>query len=132
LLRVNKDQLANRKKKGSSGGEAPSVRNHAMWLLALSALSRGDPMQAHAWLCASGYDDRLSMWPLFPHEASYDVERVRIAAAVADGELADNAIALAERRVELNPGVRSFEAAAGHCRGVWSDQVPDLERAVAL
>jgi DNA-binding CsgD family transcriptional regulator len=108
------------------------VKSHATWYLGLLALSRGDPMQAHSWLCASGYDARLSMWPLFPHEATYDVERVRIAAAVADEELADNVIALAERRVDLNPGVRALEAVAAHCRGVWSNSIDDLERAVTL
>jgi DNA-binding CsgD family transcriptional regulator len=112
--------------------EAPSVRSHAMWYLGLFALSRGDAMQAHSWLCTFGYDERLSMWPLFPHEATYDVARVRIAAAVADEELAANVIALAERRVELNPGVRTLEAVAAHCRGVWSNDIDDLERAVAL
>jgi DNA-binding CsgD family transcriptional regulator len=112
--------------------EASSVRSHAMWYLALLALSQGDPMQAHSWLCESGYEKRLSMWPLFPHEAAYDVERVRIAVAVADQELADNVIALAERRVDLNPTVRSFEAVAAHCRGVWGSYIDDLEHAVAL
>src|SRR5580698_10973025 len=28
---------------------APCVRHHAMWYLALLALSQGDPMQAHGW-----------------------------------------------------------------------------------
>jgi DNA-binding CsgD family transcriptional regulator len=112
--------------------EAASVRSHAMWYLGLLALSQGDPVQAHSWLCESGYDERLSMWPLFPHEATYDVERVRIAVAVADEELADHVIVLAERRVDLNPSVRTFEAVAAHCRGVWGNDIDDLEHAVAL
>jgi DNA-binding CsgD family transcriptional regulator len=89
-------------------------------------------MQAHAWLCASGHEERPSMWPLFPHEASYDVERVRIAAALADAELVESALALAERLVELSPTVKSFQAAAAHCRGVWRDSTDDLEYAVDL
>jgi DNA-binding CsgD family transcriptional regulator len=112
--------------------EAPSVRKHGSWYLALLALSQGDPMQAHSWLCASGYDDRLSMWPFFPHDATYDVERVRIAAAVADEELAEHTIAVAERRVALNPDVRSVAAAAAHTRGVWEGSIDQLERATLL
>ena len=41
---------------------APCVRHHAMWYLALLALSQGDPMQAHEWLCSYGHEERLSMF----------------------------------------------------------------------
>jgi DNA-binding CsgD family transcriptional regulator len=112
--------------------EAPVVRHHAMWYLAMLALSQGDAMQAHSWLCASGNEERLSMWPLFPHEVTYDAERVRIATAVGDEELAEHAIALAERRAELNPGIPSVAAAAAHARGIWRESVADLERATTL
>ena len=77
---------------------APCVRHHAMWYLALLALSQGDPMQAHGWLCSHGHEERLSMFPLYPHEVAYDAERVRIAAAVGDEELAEHGISIAERR----------------------------------
>jgi DNA-binding CsgD family transcriptional regulator len=103
-----------------------------MWYLAMLALSQGDAMQAHSWLCASGNEERLSMWPLFPHEVTYDAERVRIATAVGDEELAEHAIALAERRAELNPGIPSVAAAAAHARGIWRESVADLERATTL
>jgi hypothetical protein len=62
--------------------KAPGVRHHAMWYLALLALSQGNPMQAHGWLSFHGHEERLSMFPLYPHEVTYDAERVRIAAAV--------------------------------------------------
>ena len=53
-----------------TGPSASSVDRH--WcLLALLALSRETPIQAHAWFCASTYDDRLSMWPLFAHGDGY-------------------------------------------------------------
>jgi hypothetical protein len=84
---------------------APLVRHHAMWYLALLALPQGDPMRAHGWLSFSGHEERLSMLPLYPHEVAYDAERVRIAAAVGDEELADHAISIAERRASLNPDV---------------------------
>src|SRR5580693_36725 len=111
---------------------APCVRHHAMWYLALLALSQGDPMRAHGWLSFSGHEERLSMFPLFPHEVAYDAERVRIAAAVGDEELADHAISLAERRASLNPDVPSCAAAAAHARGIWGDSAEHLEHAVSL
>jgi tetratricopeptide (TPR) repeat protein len=111
---------------------APCVRHHAMWYLALLALSQGDAMQAHGWLCSSGYEERLLMFPLYPHEVAHDAERVRIAAAVGDEELAEHGISLAERRARLNPEVPSCAAAAAHARGIWNDSAEDLDRAVSL
>src|ERR1700677_3934063 len=111
---------------------APGVRHQAMWYLALLALSEGDPMRAHGWLSFFGHEERLSMFPLYPHEVAYDAERVRIAAAVGDEGLADHGISIAERRASLNPDVRSCAAAAAHARGIWSDSAEDLERAVSL
>jgi DNA-binding CsgD family transcriptional regulator len=111
---------------------APSVSNQAMWCLAQLALAQGDAMAAHEWLCTKGFDQRLSVFPLVPHEVTDDAERVRIAAAAADKELADHAIALAERRATLNPTVASCAAAAAHVRGIWFESVEDLERAVEL
>ena len=99
---------------------APVVRHHAMWYLALLALSQGDPMRAHGWLSFGGHEERLAMFPLYPHEVAYDAERVRVAAAVGDEELADHAISLAERRASRNPDVASCAAAAAHARGIWA------------
>ena len=112
--------------------KAPGVRHHAMWYLAFLALSQGDPMQAHGWLCSYGYEERLSMFPLYPHEVAHDAERVRIASAVGDEELAEHGISIAERRARLNPDVPSCAAAAAHTRGIWSDSAEDLGRAVSL
>jgi DNA-binding CsgD family transcriptional regulator len=112
--------------------DAPCVRHQGIWFLAKLALSQGDAMQAYDWLCALGREERLSMWPLFPHEATYDVDRVRIATAVADHELAEHAITIADRRAELNPGVGSAAAAAAHVRGVWRDSIDKLEQAESL
>jgi DNA-binding CsgD family transcriptional regulator/tetratricopeptide (TPR) repeat protein len=112
--------------------DAPCVSNQAMWYLAQLALSQGDAMAAHEWLCSKGHDERLSMFPLFPHEVTDDAERVRIAAAASDPELAEHSIALAERRAALNPQVRSCRAAAAHARGIWFEAAPDLEVAVDL
>jgi DNA-binding CsgD family transcriptional regulator len=111
---------------------APCVRHHAMWYLALLALSQGDSMQAHGWLCSSGPEERLSMFPLYPHEVTHDAERVRIAAAVGDEELAEHGISVAERRASLNPDVPSCAAAAAHARGIWNESAADLDRAASL
>jgi DNA-binding CsgD family transcriptional regulator len=111
---------------------APGVRHQAMWYLALLALSEGDPMRAHGWLSFFGHEQRLSMFPLYPHEVAYDAERVRIATAVGDEELASHGISIAERRARLNPDVASCAAAAAHTRGIWSDSAEDLERAVSI
>ena len=111
---------------------APCISNQAKWYLALLSLAQGDAMAAHEWLCTNGFEKRLSMFPLFPHEVPDDAEVVRIAAAAADEELADHAIALAERRAVLNPTVRSCAAAAAHVRGIWFESIPDLENASQL
>ena len=112
--------------------DAPSVSNQAMWYQAQLALAQGNPMAAHEWLSFKGLDERLSMFPLFPHEVTDDAERVRIAAAASDLELAEHAIALAERRAALNPQVSSCRAAAAHARGIWFESATDLEVAVDL
>ena len=111
---------------------APGVRHQAMWYLALLALSEGDPMRAHGWLSFFGHEERLSMFPLYPHEVAYDAERVRIATAVGDEELAFHGISIAERRARFNPDVASCAAAAAHTRGIWSDSAEDLKRAVSI
>ena len=111
---------------------APSVRSHAAWYLALHAMSLGKPDEAHDWLCASGHDDRLKLFPLFPFEIEDDPQLVRIAVAVGDEELAEHAIEQAERRCELNPGVVSFKAAVAHARGLWRSSTYDLQTAASL
>ncbi len=72
------------------------------------------------------------MFPLFPHEVTDDAERVRIAAAVGNAELADQAVSLAQRRADRNPGVRSCQAAVAHCRGIWNESGDDLTLAASL
>jgi DNA-binding CsgD family transcriptional regulator len=110
----------------------PCVSNQAVWYLAQLALAQGNAMEAHEWLCSKGLDERLSMFPLFPHEVTDDAERVRIAAAASDQDLAAHAIALAERGAALNPQVASCAAAAAHVRGIWFESAEDLERATDL
>jgi DNA-binding NarL/FixJ family response regulator len=109
-----------------------SVKGHAMWLLALLAMSEGDPHQAHKWLRYSGDDQRLTLFPLFPVETVDDPQLIRIASAVGDQELAERVIAQAEYRQALNPDVTTFAAVAAHSRGILHQSTDELEMAVAL
>ena len=110
----------------------PSFRRQAAWLLALQAFGAGDALGARQWLCAFGEDERTSILPLFPVEVTDDAQLVRIAIAANDHELARSAVAAAERRSELNPGVRTIAATAVHARGLLTRDDRLLARAVEL
>ncbi len=112
--------------------DTPYVKHSAMWYLALLALSEGDLMGAHVWLCSQGLEERLEVFPLFPHEVTDDAELVRIAAGVGDEELAIHAMSLTQSRAELNPSLLSCRAALNHSRGIWSESVDDLRGAAQL
>ena len=82
--------------------DARVVRNAAIWVLALIASSKGNATQAHSWLCNDGLDARLTLFPLFPHELTDDVQLVRIAKAVSDEELGERVLSMTEQRAALN------------------------------
>jgi DNA-binding CsgD family transcriptional regulator len=109
---------------------APVVRKHAAWYLATLAMAHGDAMEAYRWLCSLGYSERLQLFPLFPMEIADDPELVRIATAAADEELAMATIAMAKRRQELNPEIRSMRAVIDHAEGIWFESIESLEAAV--
>jgi DNA-binding CsgD family transcriptional regulator/tetratricopeptide (TPR) repeat protein len=111
---------------------APSVRRHATWVLASHAMARGDPQRAHDQLRALGDDERLTLFPLFPHDVAEDGELVRIALAAGDDELVARAIDMAERRSELNPDVSSLAAVAAHLRGLARRSAEELSQAAKL
>jgi DNA-binding CsgD family transcriptional regulator len=108
----------------------PGVRAHAAWLLALQAMADGDPPGARRWLCALGEDERMSILPLHPMDVADEVRLVRIALAVQDHELAVHAVASAQRRSAVNPGVRSLAAAAAHVDGLLRHSRQCLAEAV--
>jgi DNA-binding CsgD family transcriptional regulator len=110
----------------------PSFRRQAAWLLAVLAMASGDPAAAHSSLCALGYEQRTSIVPLFPIDVTDEIPLARIALAAGDHELAEAALAQAERRAQLNPGVATIVATAAHVRGLITASVEELERAVAL
>jgi DNA-binding CsgD family transcriptional regulator len=112
--------------------DAPVVRNAAVWILALIALSKGNATQAHGWLCNDGLEARLTLFPLFPHEITDDVQLIRIAKAVSDGVLGERVLSMTEQRAVLNPNVDSCRAVAAHVRGLWSGSAEDLGLATSL
>jgi DNA-binding CsgD family transcriptional regulator len=110
----------------------PSFRRNAVWLLALQSMAEGDAAGARAWLCALGEEERKSVVPSFPPDGTDEPHLVRIAIAAEDDELAASAVASAERRSELNPGVRTAAATAAHARGLLDESEQELARAVEL
>jgi DNA-binding CsgD family transcriptional regulator len=110
----------------------PNFRREASWLLALQAMASGDSKAAHAWLCALGRNERLSILPLFPIDVTDEPQLVRIALAADDLELATVATEKAERRAQQNGEVTTIAASAAHARGLLTASVEELERAVGL
>ncbi len=112
--------------------DIPSVRRHAAWLLAMQAMADGDPLRARQCLCSLGEDERTSVLPLFPMDLTDEVQLIRIALAADDNELAEHAADAVRRRSQLNPEVRSLEAAAAHATGLMNHSQKDLAEAVEL
>ncbi|MGB8875955.1 MAG: AAA family ATPase, partial [Solirubrobacteraceae bacterium] len=117
---------------GMLNESSPGVRRHAVWLLSLQATADGDPRQAHQWLCALGGEERTHVlsrvWP----DMADEPQMVRIALAVGDRELAQSAVADANRRAELCPGVPSLAAIAAHASGLLNPDGNKLSEAVSL
>ncbi len=110
----------------------PGVRRHAAWLLSLQATADGDPHKAHEWLCAMGSSERTHVLERVLPDFADEPLIVRIALAVGDRELAENAVAVADRRAKLNPGVPSLAAIAAHARGLVNHDLDELSNAVSL
>jgi DNA-binding CsgD family transcriptional regulator/DNA-binding Lrp family transcriptional regulator len=110
----------------------PGVRRHAAWLLSLQAAAGGDPQRAHQWLCAMGEPERTQVLSRIWLDMADEPQMVRIALAVGDRELAESAVADANRRAELCPGVPSLAAIAAHARGLLDGDLDELSAAVSL
>jgi DNA-binding CsgD family transcriptional regulator/tetratricopeptide (TPR) repeat protein len=110
--------------------EAPGVRRHALWLLAMVAMASGDAAAARAHLCGMGEVERLSLLPLSPVDVTDEVRLSRIALAAGDDELAASARASADGRASLNPGVASIVGTAAHVRGLIDDDLAELGAAI--
>jgi DNA-binding CsgD family transcriptional regulator len=110
----------------------PAVRRHAGWLLALCALSDGDPAAAQKWVRAEMDQDGRPILPRFPMDIADEVQLARIALASGDDELAELALANARRRAALNPVVASIVATAAHVSGLLQNNSEDLDEATKL
>jgi DNA-binding CsgD family transcriptional regulator len=110
----------------------PGVRRHAAWLLSLQATATGDPGRAHQWLSVMGEQERTQVLPRLWMDMADEPQMVRMAGAVGDRELAESAVADANRRVELCPGVPSLDAIAAHASGLLDGDIDKLGEAVSL
>jgi DNA-binding CsgD family transcriptional regulator len=108
---------------------APEVRRHAAWFLALHALAGGDAAGARARLNGLQNDEVGSALPRLMVDVCDHPHLARLALAAGDDELARCAVAAAERRHRLNPGVSSIAAAAAHARGLLGQDVAVLAKA---
>jgi DNA-binding CsgD family transcriptional regulator len=118
--------------KGMLNESTPGVRRHAAWLLCLQATADGDPPRAHEWLCAMGEPQRRHVLPRLWTDTADEPQMVRIALAVGDRELAESAVADANRRAELSPEVPSLDATAAHASALLSGDIHELSGAVGL
>lgn len=112
---------------------APVVRHFGSWMLALMADFEGRPGRAMAELdevMTSPAADRPAYAGLIdPADAPV---LVRLALRTGAHERAAQAVALAERRAVLNPGLTFLAATAAHARGLLDNDLGRLLRAVRL
>jgi DNA-binding CsgD family transcriptional regulator len=95
-------------------------------------MARGEPDVARAELAAGADDANTSILPLLARDVCDEPQLVRLAVAADDRVLARLAVATAEKRERLNPGVSLIAAAAAHARGLSNADLPDLQTAVDL
>ncbi|MFJ7068728.1 ATP-binding protein [Streptomyces sp. NPDC101115] len=112
---------------------APVVRHFGSWMLALTADFEGRPDRAMAELdevMTSPAEDRPAYAGLVdPADAPV---LVRLALRAGALERAVQAVAQAERRAALNPGLTFLAATAAHARGLLDNDLAPLVRAVRL
>ena len=104
-------------------------RRHAMWMLALQLMATGDAIAARGLITDGLAPDEPALPTCFNDPAA-PVDLVRIALACGDADLADEAVAIAERRAERNPGIASLAAIAAHARGLRARDVIQVAHAV--
>ncbi|MFE5588943.1 AAA family ATPase [Streptomyces sp. NPDC056549] len=113
--------------------DAPVVRHFGTWMLALMADYEGRPDRAMAELDAvmtSPAADRPAYAGLIdPADAPV---LVRMALRAGRHERAVQAVAMAEKRAALNPGLPFLAATAAHARGLLDNDLAPLVRAVRL
>jgi len=110
----------------------PAVLRHAAWVLALYAMANGDADEGRRCLGVPIERDGRSALPRFPIDVTDDVHVARIALAAKDSALAEQCLASARRRADLNPEVRTIAAVAAHVAGLVLDRPEGLEHAASL
>ncbi|MFE1377606.1 ATP-binding protein [Streptomyces sp. NPDC058740] len=113
--------------------DAPVVRHFGSWMLALTADFEGRPDLAMAELdgvMTSPAEERPAYAGLIdPADAPV---LVRLALRAGAFERAAQAVAQAERRASLNPGLTFLAATAAHARGLLDNDLAPLVHAVRL
>ncbi|MEU7016318.1 AAA family ATPase [Streptomyces sp. NPDC046385] len=112
---------------------APVVRHFGTWMLALMADFEGRPDRAMTVLdevmTSPAADLPAYAGLIDPADAPV---LVRMALRAGRHERAAQAVALAERRAVLNPGLTFLTATAAHARGLLDNDLASLVRAVRL
>lgn len=109
--------------------QAGPVRRSGAWLAARIADATGDPSRARAMLDEAGGAPAA---PGRPADPADDPLFVRVALRAGRSDIAAAAVAEAERRAALNPGVPLFAAVAAHARGLLDDDAEPIVRAVGI
>ncbi|WOX25770.1 LuxR C-terminal-related transcriptional regulator [Streptomyces sp. HUAS YS2] len=115
------------------GDGAPVVRHFGSWMLALMADFEGRPDRAMAELdevMTSPAADRPAYAGLVDPADAPGLVRMALRAGAL--ERAAQAVALAERRAELNPDLTFLAATAAHARGLLDNDLAPLQHAVRL
>ncbi len=113
----------------------PATRGQATWLLALSAMARGDPGGALELVRSvepSSPAALLPLLPLFPMDVTDEPQLVRMAVAGGDLLLAESAVEVARRRAQRNPTVAVIAGVADHAAGLLHEDAEQLESACRL
>jgi DNA-binding CsgD family transcriptional regulator len=113
-------------------GAFDDARRHIAWLLALQAMSRGDPASGCHELRSAEYGGQVPLLPVLARQVGVEPQLVRLALAAQDEVLADRAVREAEERASLNPAVGAITASAAHARGLRHDDLQELSTAAAL
>src|SRR5262249_36718041 len=98
----------------------PEVRRLATLFLAVQAMARGNPAEAHRLIVALGGDRRVSTLPVYPMDVADPPKLMRIALAVEDDRLARQTLAVAEHRAVRNPSVATIVGVSAHASGLLS------------
>jgi DNA-binding CsgD family transcriptional regulator/tetratricopeptide (TPR) repeat protein len=105
----------------------PVIKQHAAWILALTAMADGDMNAARDWL--TGLADSPVL-PRFPQDVTDEMVLARIAAATGDDLLAQLALANTRRRGATNTSSLAISATQAYVHGLLSNDERELRAGV--